>query len=427
MEITLALIMLTLFVLSGVTGAVALNTLQKKRTEQYTSLSRGAKFLLGAYDSGSETGYYGGMKERDMTKVYKKDLNLASTLLDSDTTGFYGYIKKFAKEDGEIVKDWVDRGNHLTPPIVSVLKESRLRGIAKRHGFNLNDITDYEWDMIVKRYCDEMRAIQSKELGIKSRLESARVRNERSLKLLPHESKGYAEVTGDISPPANPWASEDNAWDRAYDQMEDNMAKKKSEITYEDLEEEQKSMYHLMLQPLMDQEARLPSLKREFIPGEVMSEEDKKRILLETKKRYEDSLKNRQNIIDKVKEGDVWVNRNPHTGRIREGDVWVDRSPEQYGVDYGYDTIFKGSSETMRPVFEIVNHLLAEGYGASRIVIEQETVVERLVRNGLTREEVFSKGLLNFESFYRDHGWTVEYDKPAYNESYTAKWIFKEA
>lgn len=41
------------------------------------------------------------------------------------------------------------------------------------------------------------------------------------------------------------------------------------------------------------------------------------------------------------------------------------------------------------------------------------------------RQEIFDNGWLDIETVYEDSGWSVEYDKPGYNESYEASWTFK--
>lgn len=75
-------------------------------------------------------------------------------------------------------------------------------------------------------------------------------------------------------------------------------------------------------------------------------------------------------------------------------------------------------------VFDVVNSLIAANlYGKSARVLQKE-VVAALEELGHIRSAIFSNGWLNFEDSYRSLGWKVEYDKPAYNESYDAYWIF---
>lgn len=77
-------------------------------------------------------------------------------------------------------------------------------------------------------------------------------------------------------------------------------------------------------------------------------------------------------------------------------------------------------------VFQVVNELLARNYTNGSATIKQNEIVEALEEKGFTRNEIFSKNLLNFEESYRDEGWSVVYDKPAYYESYDAYFKFKK-
>ena len=45
----------------------------------------------------------------------------------------------------------------------------------------------------------------------------------------------------------------------------------------------------------------------------------------------------------------------------------------------------------------------------------------------IERQTIFNKGWLDVEPNFRKFGWSVEFDKPGYNENYKAYWIFKKA
>lgn len=89
-------------------------------------------------------------------------------------------------------------------------------------------------------------------------------------------------------------------------------------------------------------------------------------------------------------------------------------------------------AETKRLIFpngiiEIFNELIAAHYdGLSSIVLQNEAVCLIEDRFGYSRAEIYNKDYLNIEPLYEAAGWNVEYDKPAYNESYPAKYIFKK-
>ncbi|MDB5193988.1 MAG: hypothetical protein JWN50_2 [Parcubacteria group bacterium] len=76
-------------------------------------------------------------------------------------------------------------------------------------------------------------------------------------------------------------------------------------------------------------------------------------------------------------------------------------------------------------VLEAFNSLIAENLQNGEARVVQNEVVKILVEKGLNREEIFKKGWLNVEEIYMNAGWRVGYDKPGYNESYEAFFIFK--
>lgn len=86
--------------------------------------------------------------------------------------------------------------------------------------------------------------------------------------------------------------------------------------------------------------------------------------------------------------------------------------------------------ETIIPsiVIESVNRLLKDKYrGTGSVSIKQDEIINEIIANygsRLSRQEIFDKKWLDFESLYRKNGWKVEYDKPAYNENYDAYFKF---
>ena len=76
-------------------------------------------------------------------------------------------------------------------------------------------------------------------------------------------------------------------------------------------------------------------------------------------------------------------------------------------------------------VFEVVNTLIASNFMNGSATVKQDSIVDGiLIASDITRNEIFQKGYLNFEEAYREAGWEVEYDKPGYNESYSAYFEF---
>jgi len=82
-----------------------------------------------------------------------------------------------------------------------------------------------------------------------------------------------------------------------------------------------------------------------------------------------------------------------------------------------------------------VNTLLTKrftGHGRE-IIIKQDEIIAEAEKVGratgtlpewANRQSFFSEGWLNFEPLFAQHGWKVKYDKPSYDESYDAHFIF---
>lgn len=76
-------------------------------------------------------------------------------------------------------------------------------------------------------------------------------------------------------------------------------------------------------------------------------------------------------------------------------------------------------------VLKSFNELIVQNWDGSSATIIQDEVVALMVKKGLKLEEIFGKGWLDVEGVYRSVGWSVEYDKPGYNEFYPATFMFK--
>ena len=78
-------------------------------------------------------------------------------------------------------------------------------------------------------------------------------------------------------------------------------------------------------------------------------------------------------------------------------------------------------------VFAAFNELIVERIGGGNSAhFTQNDVVDRIVSKlGCPRAEVFDKKWLDVEGAFRKAGWVVEYDKPGFNESYDAYFVFR--
>ncbi len=77
-------------------------------------------------------------------------------------------------------------------------------------------------------------------------------------------------------------------------------------------------------------------------------------------------------------------------------------------------------------VWDSFNELITQKFVRGSAIIKQDDVVALMVKKGLDRSQIFDQGWLNVESAYESAGWSVEYDKPAYNETYSATFKFRK-
>lgn len=88
----------------------------------------------------------------------------------------------------------------------------------------------------------------------------------------------------------------------------------------------------------------------------------------------------------------------------------------------------KAETSIPQEVIEAVNELIAEKIGNGRYVtLLQKEVVNRICKKmpTVSAQILFDKHWLDFEDVFRRAGWQVEYDKPAYCETYEANWTFE--
>jgi hypothetical protein len=78
-------------------------------------------------------------------------------------------------------------------------------------------------------------------------------------------------------------------------------------------------------------------------------------------------------------------------------------------------------------VIEVVNEMLIQKITPTcySVTLSQDAIVLALVeKSGLDREAIFKHDYLDFEPIFRQHGWEVEYNKPAYYETGSASYKF---
>ena len=79
-------------------------------------------------------------------------------------------------------------------------------------------------------------------------------------------------------------------------------------------------------------------------------------------------------------------------------------------------------------MIEAVNELLAEKFKGDSVTFSQKEIVKRFMskKPGMQKKRMYEEKHLDFEPVFRQAGWTVAYDKPAYNETYEPTFKFSK-
>jgi hypothetical protein len=75
-----------------------------------------------------------------------------------------------------------------------------------------------------------------------------------------------------------------------------------------------------------------------------------------------------------------------------------------------------------------VNNAILSKFRGGEFTIKQNEIMAEILKcapANMGRQEIFEKKWLDFEELYRQHGWIVTYDKPGWDESYEAFFVFK--
>jgi len=81
-------------------------------------------------------------------------------------------------------------------------------------------------------------------------------------------------------------------------------------------------------------------------------------------------------------------------------------------------------------IIEAFNELIAKNFNGHSATVDQEEAQElaisKMAKNGrkISSKDIYNNGWMDIEPLFRDNGWEVEYDKPGYNESYEAFFVF---
>jgi len=92
------------------------------------------------------------------------------------------------------------------------------------------------------------------------------------------------------------------------------------------------------------------------------------------------------------------------------------------------DEVVAAKEEYLPPVvMKAWNETIAKHWDGSRAKFKQDEIVEVIMGKMLiTRGDVFDRKYLTVTDIYKSKGWKVEYDKPAYCETYDATYEFSK-
>lgn len=77
-------------------------------------------------------------------------------------------------------------------------------------------------------------------------------------------------------------------------------------------------------------------------------------------------------------------------------------------------------------VYEAINQLILKNFYRDSATVYQKDIVRILKEQGIASSTLFDNHWLDVEPYYEEAGWEVEYDKPGYNESYDAYFVFRK-
>jgi hypothetical protein len=78
-------------------------------------------------------------------------------------------------------------------------------------------------------------------------------------------------------------------------------------------------------------------------------------------------------------------------------------------------------------IIGVFNTMISAKYSNGESSFKRDEIIDaiQLVDRSLHRQDIFDRKWLDVEPVFRRAGWKVEYDQPAYNESYEPTYTFR--
>lgn len=78
-------------------------------------------------------------------------------------------------------------------------------------------------------------------------------------------------------------------------------------------------------------------------------------------------------------------------------------------------------------VFQVFNDAIVEAWNGHYATLKASEIALKIARKlGISREKVYLLGYMDIEPIYKESGWIVDYDQPAYCENYEATYKFSK-
>jgi len=90
-------------------------------------------------------------------------------------------------------------------------------------------------------------------------------------------------------------------------------------------------------------------------------------------------------------------------------------SPEDIGIELP-DFVITG-----------INNAIVAKYRGTSFTIKQDELMAEILKvapANIGRQDIFNNKWLDFENLYRDYGWAIKYDRPGWDENYSAFFEF---
>jgi hypothetical protein len=78
-----------------------------------------------------------------------------------------------------------------------------------------------------------------------------------------------------------------------------------------------------------------------------------------------------------------------------------------------------------KEIIDVFNSFIILNWNGQKSVVKQSSIINYIkAKMDITDEEIFDKHYLDIEEIYKEVGWVVEYNKPTWDETFEAYFVF---